>query len=244
MVQQISPSAGRRLPIYRLGWRSRRRVRDLLVRANLAPYRPLVWSAGSWSEAFSGGGHRNWEDVTELGRYSLLAGYLRYIGGAEQVLDLGCGAGALLPCLDPRSFHRYLGVDPTPEAIALATARSTDRATFVTADPLVADIPSGDVVICNEMLYMVPDHRALIDRIGAVLLQPGGHLIVSIWGHPGDRVIWWELDRRFERIDRVTVRDQAHRGAPWGWSVALYRHGAVLPDPRAIAAGPDGDPRE
>jgi SAM-dependent methyltransferase len=209
--------------IGRATWRGRRRALDTAIRLGLVPYRPLVWEPELWSETYAGGRHRTWEHVTELGRYSILAGYLRHLGRQAQVLDIGCGGGALLAHLDPSCYGRYVGIDPTPQAIAAAEARRCPRAAFVVGDPMEVQLQVSQVVICNEVLYMVPDHRALLSRIQGALLEPGGHLLVSLWGHPGVSVIWRALDDLFERIDRVSIVNPAHRGAPDGWTAALYR---------------------
>lgn len=198
-------------------------ARDLGTRIGALDYRPLRWSAERWSDSYADRLTDGYGAVDEAARYGLLLGYLAWIEGEPSLLDVGCGAGLVRSRLGLLPFSSYVGVDPTPEAIAQAQALSDDRTSFVVGDPMEMDPGRFDVVICSEVLYFAPDPLALIDRMGT-FLAPGGHILTSIWRHPGDVTLWRALDDRYRLVDRSTARNRANRLAPRGWAVACHRH--------------------
>jgi SAM-dependent methyltransferase len=80
-------------------------------------------------------------------------------------------------------FSSYVGLDPTPEAIAQARTRADERTRFGVGDPIEIELGKFDVVICSEVLYFATDPPALIDRVGIFLVRRG-HVLSSIWRHP------------------------------------------------------------
>ena len=69
--------------------------------------------------------------------------------GPLEVLDLGCGTGTLAVALAQRG-HRVLGVDLSPEMIAVARAKQAEGATFEVADML--SVRAGrqfDLALCT-----------------------------------------------------------------------------------------------
>jgi 2-polyprenyl-3-methyl-5-hydroxy-6-metoxy-1,4-benzoquinol methylase len=93
------------------------------------------------------------------------------------VVELGCGTGWLIGQL-ARSFPgRYLGIDLSESAVALARSRFPE-VTFSCADASVA-VPPGpfDVVITADTIAHIPDQRGFVRRIAAVV-RPGGLLVL------------------------------------------------------------------
>lgn len=97
----------------------------------------------------------------------------------KQILDAGCGTGAILKQLG--NPLNTVGVDLAPEAVALCRQRGLDnvREADICALPF-ADL-SFDVVICSSVLY----HRWVKDVDGAVremcrVLRPGGLLLLNV----------------------------------------------------------------
>jgi len=197
-------------------------VRDVGLRTGLLRYRPWVWTDDRWQESYRSGSLAYFGDVTELARYSLLAGYLRSFAAAPSVLDIGCGNGLFRRALPSDAFSTYLGIDPTPSAIAGADPLTDDRTAFVAGDPLTFELAPADVVVCNEVISVVPDPQALVARVHE-LVVPGGLLLTSIWRHPGDRQLWRMVDERFEQLDAVTARNVANPLNRRGWRVACHR---------------------
>jgi 2-polyprenyl-3-methyl-5-hydroxy-6-metoxy-1,4-benzoquinol methylase len=204
--------------------RARGAVRDVGTRVGVLPYRGLRWSPAQWEDSFRTHRTDSFGGLDETARYGVLASYLTWLddGDGLSVLDVGCGSGVLRRHLPSDRIARYVGVDPVPAAVAQASALADERTEFLLADPMTADLGRFDVAICNEVLYFAADPFALVDRTESAL-RSGGHLLVSMWRHPGDTVLWRHLDRRFELRDRVQVRNPANRFAPRGWLIACLR---------------------
>ena len=100
----------------------------------------------------------------------------------ESVLDVGTGAGVLLPFILERQPARVVACDLSGEMVKLARQRFGESVTVLQSD--VVDIP-GEVgpfgaVFCNAMFGNVYDQRQTIEVIER-LLEPGGRLVIS---HP------------------------------------------------------------
>ena len=197
-------------------------VKDVAIRAHVLRYRPLGWSATQWQDSFAAHHTDGYGVIEEVARYGVLAGYLSWLGGEPSVLDIGCGAGLFRRRLEGMAFSSYVGVDPTAAAVEQASGLADERTRFVLADPVTDDLEPADVVVCSEVIYTVADPLAFIDRLVGIV-NPGGHLLTSIWRHPGDTLLWRRLDERFELRDRVAIRNPANPFAPRGWRAACHR---------------------
>ena len=157
------------------------------------------WRDGYWDYLVS-------ED--ELPRYGVIAGYIRTMGGASNVLDVGCGHGHLKTVLGEVTVNRYHGIDLSHDAISQATASHGDAATFEAADltEWVSKERYG-VVVLNEVLYYVQDPVAAVERYVS-LLHPGGLVIISMFRHGNTRLIWRSLERRFPITDAAEVKNR------------------------------------
>lgn len=105
-----------------------------------------------------------------------------------KVVDLGCGPGNLTATLAERwPAARVVGLDSSPEMLAMAAARSADnpRLEFVQSDvgTWLPD-PETDVVVTNAALQWVEGHVDLLptwlDR-----LRPGGWFAMQVPGNFG-----------------------------------------------------------
>jgi SAM-dependent methyltransferase len=97
------------------------------------------------------------------------------------IVDVGCGAGDLVEALDGWD---YLGIDASPDMIAIARARYP-HAHFEIGD--VADLPDGPVdaiVAVGEVLNYATDLPGLINwvRRARQRLRPGGLLLLDLAG--------------------------------------------------------------
>ena len=197
-------------------------LRRRAERAGVLLPRTESWDTARWNAAYHEGRLDYFGDINEVGRYSLLAGYVRHFGGAPSILDVGCGSGTLRDHLAEFPFSRYVGVDIAEAGIALAATRADRRTTFVLGDITSTPLPAFDIVVLNEVLYFVPDVAALLRRVDDLLL-PGGVVLSSIWRHRGDQRIWRQLDREFLLVDRVELRNRSSALATHGWRVACHR---------------------
>lgn len=112
--------------------------------------------------------------------------------GAETVVDLGCGSGAVTAHLARRwPEARLIGVDSSVEMLAAARDAVPD-AEFVRAeiDDWKPEDPV-DVIYSNAALHWLPDHAALFPRLLG-FLKPGGVLAVQMprnFGRPSHRCV-------------------------------------------------------
>jgi len=125
------------------------------------------------------------------------------------VLDFGCGTGgSIAPLLELGPGVRVIGVDPSPDSLAVAAARHQGPgvsfqllAEVAPAEVGAQDVPPGqvavqdgtiDLVFTNGVLHHIqPEHRSAAIRRIAQLLRPGG--LLCIWENnllnPGTRLV-------------------------------------------------------
>lgn len=96
------------------------------------------------------------------------------------VVDLGCGNGAVGPALAARwPDRRITGVDTSPAMLSVAAATGAYK-TCLNADAALWE-PARPValIFSNAALHWLSDHDRLLPRLAA-LLQPGGTLAVQM----------------------------------------------------------------
>ncbi|MDG4832563.1 class I SAM-dependent methyltransferase [Solwaraspora sp. WMMD1047] len=93
-------------------------------------------------------------------------------------LDAACGTGRHSERLAALG-HRVIGVDSSPEMLALARAR-VPQADFRPGDLLALPVPDDhvDVAVCALALTHLPDLRPVFAEFARVL-RPGGHLVIT-----------------------------------------------------------------
>ena len=107
------------------------------------------------------------------------------IAPGESVLDVGTGAGVLIPFILQRRPSRVAACDLSGEMLQLASGRYGDKVTFLQSD--VVDVPAElgpfNAVFCNAMFGNVFDQRQTVEAIEN-LLAVSGRLVIS---HPMGR---------------------------------------------------------
>lgn len=107
------------------------------------------------------------------------------------VLDVGCGTGAVIELLHEKyPDARYVGLDLTPDMIAVAQAKSLNGCEFVVGD--AEDLPfpanSFDAVLSSNSFHHYPNPEKFFAGVARVL-RPGGRLILRDYT-ANDFAVW------------------------------------------------------
>lgn len=145
-----------------------------------------IQSKQEWDEQYAAGEWNFLEQLGELGRYSLITGYIQHFCPKGEVLDVGCGTGLLAQRLVDSRIKKYTGIDLSSSAIEIAKSKiQNSKMSFhnENAAEYITD-KKYDVVILNEVLYYIPDPDKQTLRY-LEMLKPKGVLIVSNYREPG-----------------------------------------------------------
>jgi len=196
-------------------------------------------------------------------RVQRLAALLRSAVPSGDVLDAGCGAGALAELLARRGY-RVTAVDASPELVdytreRIARAGLAERVEVRRGDLETALKPPGllrppllqneafDAAVCGEVLEHIGDDDAALHTIAAAL-KPGGVLALSV---PAGAEQYDWLDRwagHYRRYDEDRLRVllagaglEVETLVRWGFPfMALYERFVQRPGlGRAAASGGD-----
>lgn len=98
--------------------------------------------------------------------------------GAQRILEVGCGSGAFRAHFAP--WVEYWGVEPE-EGPATDAAKALTKVIHGRFDERQGELPKAyfDVVVCNDVIEHMIDHRAFLRDVQSVLV-PGGALVGSI----------------------------------------------------------------
>ncbi len=168
--------------------------------------------------------HKQWDglrEVRDLGRYSLLAGYVKFFSPAARILDLGCGEGILQERLVPDGYSCYLGIDISDVAIMSAKKKTNEKTCFMVGDIGKLNVSGAfDVIIYNESIYYLHDPAASVASLFKNLAQ-GGIFIISCFNkHDKEHTTLWNtLAAILDLADRTTVTNISGDS----WTVHVYK---------------------
>lgn len=172
----------------------------------------LLQSAQTWEAQYAAGKWDYLAELSELGRFSVLAGYICHLKPGAAVLDTGCGQGALLRRLPSDSYSRYVGIDLAPSAISVASKLENERSTFLTADcENYSPVERFDVIVFNEVLCCLRDPLQTVERYSRSL-NSGGLILVSLCSAArGSATILWRLRQTYATVDEVQLAHSARK---------------------------------
>jgi 2-polyprenyl-3-methyl-5-hydroxy-6-metoxy-1,4-benzoquinol methylase len=181
----------------------------------------LLQSAQTWEAQYAAGRWDFLAELSELARFSVLAGYICHLKPGGKVLDTGCGQGVLLRRLPTSCYSRYVGIDVSGSAISVAQEQGNERSTFLAADcEEYAPAEQFDVIVFNEVLCCLQDPLRTVERY-ARSLNPDGLLLVSLCtAARGSSSILSGLKRAYATVDEVCV---VHSGRKVSWACIALR---------------------
>jgi len=141
-----------------------------------------------------------------VARRRLIAALLKDLmpPGPIDILDIGCGTGAMLDELVP--YGRVVGADYSPDALAFCRKRG--ERTGIAYELVRADVRllpfvdnSFDVVTAMDIIEHIDRDKDAMLEIGRVL-RPGGHLLATV---PAYQHLWSDHDIALHHHRRYTV---------------------------------------
>ncbi|GAA1477303.1 hypothetical protein GCM10009623_17490 [Nocardioides aestuarii] len=122
-------------------------------------------------------GQENFMDVSEI----LALGERARLAPGVRTLDVCCGVGGPGLLLAARTGCDYLGVDRSPDAVALARSRAGPARSIAFAVADVPPLPAGpfDVVLLLETTLAFADKAPLVAAVADVL-APGGRFAFTV----------------------------------------------------------------
>jgi 2-polyprenyl-3-methyl-5-hydroxy-6-metoxy-1,4-benzoquinol methylase len=181
----------------------------------------LLQSAQTWEAQYAAGRWDFLAELSELARFSVLAGYICHLKPGGTVLDTGCGQGVLLRRLPGPCYSKYVGIDVSGSAISVAQEQGNERSTFLAADcEEYSPTEPFDVIVFNEVLCCLRDPLSTVERY-ARSLNPDGLLLVSLCtAARGSSLILSQLKRAYPTVDEVHV---VHSGRKVSWVCVALR---------------------
>jgi 2-polyprenyl-3-methyl-5-hydroxy-6-metoxy-1,4-benzoquinol methylase len=175
----------------------------------------LLQSAQTWEAQYAGGKWDYLGDLSELARFSILAGYICHLKPGGAVLDAGCGQGDLLHRLPTPCYSRYVGIDVSSTAISTARMHQNERSAFFAVDcDEYAPTEQFDVIVFNEVLTCLRDPLATVERYARSLTSDGLLLVSMCTAARGSSTILWRLKGLYATVDEVRIT-HAQRKVSW-----------------------------
>jgi predicted TPR repeat methyltransferase len=190
---------------------TRRILHRILALVPEAP-RSLEFPREKWDAEYAAGQWDYLGGVSEIPRYAVVAGYVRYFNQHSRILEIGCGTGILLKYLRDVDFASYQGVDISAAAVDRAAEFSSrdDRIAFsASCGSRYRDSSTYDILVMNESLYYFDDCIAVLEHYAAQL-SDDGKMIISMVVGPQSIQHWKTITTRYDI--HTGVRTQSSDG--------------------------------
>lgn len=124
------------------------------------------------------------------------------VARAQQVIDVGTGAGALLPALERAAPNATIvGVDNSEGMLRLARSRHPGRLELMNVEELTFGDACFDVAVAAFVLFHLPHPERCLAGVFRVL-KPGGSVGTATWGR-----------ERFPQVDTIWDETLMQMGA-------------------------------
>jgi SAM-dependent methyltransferase len=162
---------------------------------------------------YRSGAWAHFHQLPELPRQSVIVGYVSQLHPNPSILDLGCGSGRLAQLFQPHPFHRYLGVDLSPEGIRMARELKLEGCEFAEGNfETWRPAEKFDVIIFSECIGYAHDPGALVAAF-LPSLAPGGTVVISHFRFGHWAAHWRRVEQHLQAFEATTVANA--RGQTW-----------------------------
>jgi ubiquinone/menaquinone biosynthesis C-methylase UbiE len=129
---------------------------------------------------------------------------------SKQILEVGCGTGAILQEIEKRFSGEIIGVDIDPSMLAQAS-HHTSRSCFLRSDAHVLPFASDafDLIICHFLLLWVKDPISVVREMKR-LTRPGGYVLALAEPDYGGRI---DYPFELEALGKMQHRSLRQQGA-------------------------------
>ena len=154
---------------------------------------------------------------------------------SRQILDVGCGTGAMLPLL--QEFGEVEGLESSEAGLSYCRAR-LGAGVQLHAGELPGGLPQGkkyDLVTAFDVIEHLPDPVTALRALGRIL-APRGTLMVTV---PAYMFLWSEHDEvnhHHRRYTQSLLRQHLKEGG-WETTFSSYFNAALLPPIGAVRWG-------
>jgi SAM-dependent methyltransferase len=150
------------------------------------------------------------------------------------IVDVGCGTGANIAAFADE--YRCIGIDASPEAIALAQKRFPAvqfTAGFAPKD-LGDETSRARLFLMTDVLEHISDDFAMFSELLAAA-SPGSYFLLTV---PADESLWSEHDESFGHYRRYDLSrfEQVWAGLPVRTLLISYFNARLLPIIRSVRA--------
>lgn len=153
-------------------------------------------------------------------RYDTIVDFIRQTQiDKPEILDLGCGYGALNKYLTEGDYSFSLGVDISSTAIQMAKKQQYPNADFLAINiHNFTPAQKFDIIIFNEVLYYLDNQLEVVSKFSKYF-NSGGYFIFSFYGIREDLIE--ELEKRYTLVKKEIIS----QSDSIVWGISLYKVG-------------------
>jgi 2-polyprenyl-3-methyl-5-hydroxy-6-metoxy-1,4-benzoquinol methylase len=180
-----------------------------------------------WQRSYDSGYWELLKSDQQAGRHLVISSVIRRRFPSEvEVLDVGCGYGNVVPCLEGAAL-RYVGIDPSKAAIHECdrTLAAPPRVSFAKTDFETFETEEKfDVILFNEVFYYFPLKQVpqVLRKADSLLKSPDSLIIVSTTPNPKAQWLRRKFFRRVRPLYHFRLSNLRGGGT---WTISAFRAG-------------------